>query len=329
MGLQFRNPLSRAANDTGFSNLSNAEGRRLVRRDGSTNVQKTGMPWWQRKSIYHILIRMPTWEFLLAVFVFYVVVNTIFALLYLIVGIENIRGVEGNTDNILSNFLQCFFMSSQTMTTVGYGHLNPSGLAANIIASIESFCGLLIFAMFSGLLYGRFSRPRAYLKFSDNVLVTPHKGYNALMVRVAGYKNNHLTDVEAQMTIAIHVKDENGEDRTRFYRLDLELSKITSLALSWTIVHIIDENSPLYEMSFEDFKSNDIEIMYHIKGFDDNFSNIVQQRTSYTVEEVIYGAKFKPVFHQSEDGSATVLELDKLNDHEILKPESNIEGQNT
>lgn len=328
MGLQFRKTLSKNVNDTGFSNISSTEGRRLVNRDGSTNLKKTGMPFWKRRSTYHVLIGMSWVEFLLTGFIFYVAINSFFALLYLGAGIENIRGYEGSTDSYFNNFLQCFFLSSQTLTTVGYGHLSPSGEMTNLIASVESFCGLLVFAMFTGLLYGRFSHPRAYLSFSDNVLVTPHKGYNALMTRIATYKNNHLTDVEAQLTLAMHV-EENGVERTRFYRLDLELSKITSLALSWTIVHIIDDKSPLFDMSYDDFKNANIELMYHIKGFDENFSNFVQQRTSYTVEEVIYGAKFRPMFHQSEDGSKTILELDKINDHEMLVTEPVKEFQNS
>lgn len=135
------------------------------------------------------------------------------------------------------------------------------------------------------------------------------------MIRIATYKNNHLTDVEAQATLAMHI-NENGKDITKYYRLNLEISKIASLALSWTIVHLINEDSPLYDLSYEDFKNADIELIYFIKGFDEQFSNIVQQRTSYTVEEVEYGAKFTPAFHRSEDGTTTILEIDKIGAYE-------------
>lgn len=331
MANQFRRKRSRAKNveNTGFSKLSGTEGSRLINKDGSMNLRKTGLPIWERVSLFHTLIRMGWPKFLLIVFLFYGTINSLFALVYVIIGVENLKGVSLEADSLLNGFEQAFFFSSQTLTTVGYGHISPLGFAANVVASLESFVGILSFAMMTGLLYGRFSLPRAYLKFSENLLVSPHKGYRALMIRLASYKNNHITDVEAKMTMAIHFKDGN-EEVTRFYTPKLEISKITSLALSWTIVHLIDEDSPLYEMGYEELKQADIEIMYYIKGFDENFSNIVQQRTSYTVKEIIYGAKFIRAFHKSEDGTTTELELDKINEHEPAEvPEPELTTVNT
>lgn len=328
MANQFRRNRGRANNieNTGFSNISSAEGNRLINKDGSINLRKTGMPLWERVSLFHILIRMKWPKFLAIVFLFYAIINCLFAVIYVIIGVEHLRGVSVEADNLLNGFEQAFFFSSQTLTTVGYGHISPIGFATNIVAALESFVGILSFAMMTGLLYGRFSLPRAYLKFSENILVSPHKGYRALMIRIASYKNNHLTDVEAKITMAIHYKD-NGKEVTRFYTPKLEISKVASLALSWTIVHLIDEDSPLYEMSMAELRETDIEVFYHIKGFDENFSNIVQQRTSYTVNEIVYGAKFTPAFHRSEDGTTTELELDKLNAHEpapVPEPDGSI-----
>ncbi len=306
-------------NNTGFTNISNAEGGRLTNKDGSINVQKTGMPFWERNSLFHSLIRMRWWKFLLYIFSVYFVINVIFATLYVIVGVDNLTGVDSRNNDLLNGFEQAFFFSSQSLTTVGYGHISPVGLAANIIASIESFVGILAFALVTGLLYGRFSRPQAYMRFSDNLLVAPHKGKRALMVRLATYKNNHITDVEAIATMAMHMKDADGKQVTRFFRLNLEISKIASMALSWTLVHLIDEESPLYGMGHDDIMEANIEILYNMKAFDDHFSNIVQQRTSYTIEEVVYGAKFLPMFHRSDDGQTTILELDKINLHEQVE----------
>jgi inward rectifier potassium channel len=168
------------------------------------------------------------------------------------------------------------------------------------------------------LLYGRFTRPKAYIIFSKNLLVAPHKGGRAIMVRLATYKQNHLTDVEAQVTLSMHV-DIDGKKARQFFGLPLEIKKINSLALSWTLVHIINEESPLSGMSYEDMKAADLEFLYHIKGFDDHFSNTVQQRTSYVFSEMVYGARFLPAFHRSQDGTTTIVELDKLNEHEQVK----------
>jgi inward rectifier potassium channel len=135
------------------------------------------------------------------------------------------------------------------------------------------------------------------------------------MLRLATYKNNHLTDVDAQITVALHLQ-ENGKTVTRFYPLPLEFSKINSLALSWTLVHHITEESPLYQFSKETLHEAKMEVMVYVRAFDDHFSNTVQQRTSYTAEDLVYGARFLPMFERSADGSYTLLELDKINLHE-------------
>jgi inward rectifier potassium channel len=311
--LKRQSPIQNIDN-TGFAATSDAEGKRIANKDGTLNVRKTGLRFWERLSLYHSLLRMPRLKFLLSIFLFYGGLNLLFAMVYLGIGVEHLKGVEGDE---LSGFMQAFFFSSQTLTTVGYGHISPEGLATNIVASLESFTGILSFAMVTGLLYGRFTRPKAYLMFSDNAIIAPHKGTKALMFRTATYKNNHLTDVEAQLTIAFHVLD-NGNKVTRFYPLPLEISKVNSLALSWTIVHRIDEDSPLYGMTLRDMQETNFEVLVFIKGFDDHFSNTVQQRTSYSVSDITYGAKFLPMFRRAEDGSGTILDLDKINAHNIL-----------
>lgn len=327
MGTHFRGHKFKSVDNTGFSTGNNTEGGNLVRKDGSVNVHKTGIPFWNRISLYHTLLRLPRWKFLLIVFLFYGILNVIFACIYMAVGVKNLQGAFVDND-MMNNFQQAFFFSSQTLTTVGYGHISPVGLAANIVASLESFIGILSFAVVTGLLYGRFTRPKAYLIFSDNALVAPYRGTKALMVRIATYKNNHLTDVEAQITVVLHLT-EDGKKVRRFYNLPLEIKKINSLALSWTLVHALNEDSPLYLMNLDDLKEADIEIMYHVKAFDDHFSNIVQQRTSYTSAEVVYGAKFLPMFQKSEDNTTTILDISKINEHELVSlPETVISAIN-
>lgn len=256
-------------------------------------------------------------HFLLTILLFYTAINIFFAGIYLVVGVDNLVGVY-TPHTAFEKVMTAFFFSSQTLTTVGYGHLGPSGLLTNTVASIEALAGILTFAVVTGLIYGRFSRPRAYIRFSDNIIVAPYKDGKALMLRLATYKNNHLTEVEATITLALHI-NENDKVVTRFYPLPLEIQRLNSLALSWTLVHHITDESPLYQYTKEELAASRMEVVVHMRAFDDHFSNTVQQRTSYTHRELVYGAKFTPMFERSADGQYTLLELDKINAYEAAR----------
>jgi inward rectifier potassium channel len=300
--------------NTGFSPNSAAEGARLVNKDGSTNMRKIGMNIFERYSIYHSLLKMSGTTFLLLVFAFYTLTNILFAFIYLAIGIHRLSGVEV-TNNLLTNFTQAFFFSSQTMTTVGYGHVAPSGFIANACASIESFLGIITFALVTGMFYARFSRPKAFIKFSDHFIVAPYKHSKAIMFRLATYKNNHLSEVHAEVTTVIH-QLEDGKRVSRFYQVPLEISRINSLAISWTIVHHITEDSPFWNMDEQELKDARVELMVTVRGFDDQYSNTVQQRTSYNNVEMVYGARFKPMYKRSETDNITEVMLSKINNYE-------------
>lgn len=175
--------------------------------------------------------------------------------------------------------------------------------------------GFLSFAIATGLIYGRFARPRAYLIFSKHALITPFGDHTALMFRFANYKEKHtLTDVEVKVNLAMQVQE--GEKSVyKFFDLDLERSKIQTLSMNWTIVHPIDDKSPLFGLNSEDLKAADLELYITINGFDDVFSNFVLQRTSYTHEEIVFNKKFVPMYRESDDGKTTILELHKLNEY--------------
>lgn len=151
-----------------------------------------------------------------------------------------------NTTTEWDKLMEAFFFSAQTFTTVGYGRISPTGVITSAIAAFQALIGLLSFAVATGLMYGRFSKPTAYLKFSHNAIIAPYKDITALMVRVAPYKNTTLTDAEARLTLGMMI-EENGEKKNRFYPMDLEIEKVSALTLSWTIVHPITKTSPLYQ----------------------------------------------------------------------------------
>lgn len=304
---------------TGFGTNSSSTGGRFVTKDGKANVIKRGVGILNRYSWYHTLLGMRRGKFLFLLFIIYISINFLFAGVYYLIGIHHLAGV--NTGSPWKNFTEVFFFSAQTFTTVGYGRISPTGFMASAISTFEAFLGLLSFAIATGLFYGRFSRPRAFLKFSNNALVAPYRDGTALMFRLAPYKNNNLSEVEIQLTMAI-TSEENGKLTDKFFSLDMEISKINALALSWTIVHPIAETSPFYSFTKEDIAAADIEIMVFVKAFDEVFSNNVVSRTSYVSNEIIWGARFNMMYHPSEDRNKTILDMNKLNDFSlVLLPE--------
>ena len=160
-----------------------------------------------------------------------------------------------------------------------------------------------------------FRKPKAYLVFNGDALVSPYRDGKALMFRFAAYKDNHtLTNMDIKVNAAMVLAD-NGKSVFKFYDLDLERSHVESLPMNWTVVHPLNADSPLFEYSAEDMKKSDLEIYVSIRAFDDVYSNIVQQRTSYTYSEILFDRKFVQMYRESKDGKTTIVELDKLHEH--------------
>lgn len=312
MARKMRKFRQKAVQDSGFG--SNSSGR-FVNKDGFSNVKKRGVNILNRFSWYHTLMELTTTRFIVYMFSGYLLINLIFAVIFYFIGIEHLTGIDKSSP--LKEFIDVFFFSSQTFTTVGYGRIAPVGFLASLVATLEAFLGLLGFAIATGLFYGRFSRPRAFLKFSKIALIAPYQDVTALMFRMASYKNNALSDGEVILTTAIETT-ENGEVKSNFYNLNVELRKINTLSLNWTIVHKIDEDSPFYGFTEEDFqdKDTDIEIIVQVRAFDEVFANTVVQRTSYINSEIVYGAKFVKMYDSSEDNQTTILDLSKINDYQ-------------
>ena len=306
------NAKAKADKNTGFGTNASSYGGRFVNKNGTANVEKRGMHLLQRISWYHTMIDMPGWKFIFIILSFYMAINFLFASIYYGIGIEHLNGIS-NSGNGWVKFGQAYFFSAQTFTTVGYGHISPSGFLTSALSAAEALIGLLSFAIATGLFFGRFSKPTAFLKFSHNAVIAPYGDITGLMIRTTPFKNTNFTDAEAKMTLGMSV-EENGKRINKFYSLELELDKINALTLSWTLVHPITEDSPLYKFTKLDFKNTNGEILVFIKTFDDMFSNTVAARTSYTFDEVVYGAKFEPMYTRSHDNSRTILNLDKLNE---------------
>lgn len=304
------NSKAKSDSTTGFGTNATNYGGRFITKNGNANVRKTGISFLQSISWYHTMLNLPRWKFMTIVVLFYFVVNCFFAFWYFSIGVEHLNGVTAKT--ALDKFGQAFFFSIQTFTTVGYGHISPSGFMTSFVAAIEALFGLLSFAIATGLFYGRFSKPKGHLLFSDNAIIAPFGDKTGLMVRMTPFKNTNLTDAEAKITLGMTV-EENGKLVNKFYQLELEYATVNALTLSWTLVHPITETSPLYGLTAEDFAKNEGEILVFVKMFDDMYSSNVVKRASYTFAEVVYGAKFNLMYSRSADDSKTILHIDRLN----------------
>ena len=285
---------------------------RLMNTDGSFNVERQSTGPWD--NTYFNLVTMPWVNFVLLVLAAFVVMNGFFSLLYCAIGIEHLSGaIPGNFFN---NFAQAYFFSSQTLTTVGYGHISPNGLAANALASFQSFLGLLSFALVSGLLYGRFSRQRAKIVFSENMLVAPYRGGLGLMFRMGNARRSEILEAEVQVVLAINQRTDDDNLERKFFNLDLEINRISFFSLSWTIVHALREQSPIFHFSEEELKDAQAEFMVMVKGTDEANHQTVNARRSYIAEEIVWNAKFRPIISRNSKGQPQVL-MQKIGDYEL------------
>jgi len=277
--------------------------QRTINLDGTYNMKRIG-EGSESFEIYHWLIN--TWwsHYWVAVFLFYGMVNGAFAFVYFSIGVEHFSGIIDG--GVIKNLEQCFFFSVQTFTTVGYGGIHPTNMAANLVSSFEAFIGLMSFALATGTLYGRFSKANAKIKYSSNAIVTLFEGKPAIQFMIANVRSTNLMEMEATVSLSFI---ENGQ--RSFKQLELQLNRIAMMPTSWTINHIINETSPAFGFSQEDIINKDVELFILMKGFDESFSQIIYSRHSYVAKEFIWGAKFESPFYIDETG-LLVMNLDNV-----------------
>ncbi|HWB83930.1 MAG TPA: ion channel [Bryobacteraceae bacterium] len=293
--------------DPGWTQQFAGPVRRIINRDGSFNVRRRGTTWRDFHP-YLYLINLAWPRFLTAVFAGYLGANIVFALLYFSLGPGQLQGADDTTS--FGRFLSAFFFSAHTLSTVGYGTIAPKGLGANIVAALEALVGVMGFATATSLLYGRISRPSAKIGFSDNMLVSPYQEGASLQFRVVNRRTNTLMELAAQLLL-MTVETENDRAQRTYRPLRLEREQVLFLPLTWTVVHPIDQESPLWGKTAEDLERLQAEVLVLIKGYDDTFSQTVLARQSYRYDEIIWGARFAHAFYVDNAGDV-VLEVRKV-----------------
>ncbi|MCU1257258.1 MAG: Ion transport 2 domain protein [Bryobacterales bacterium] len=302
--------------DPGLTQQYGGKIGRTINKDGSFNVRRTGSRLLDT-NLYLFIVGVPWPAFIGLVLLAYVVTNTIFAIIYYWIGAYHLSGADVSTPG--RAFASAFFFSTHTLTTVGYGSISPNSFGTNVVAAIEALTGLMGFAVATGLLVGRVSRPTARIAFSGSVLIAPYGQGDSLQFRIANQRKNSLMEIEAKVMLMTVDETSNGLKRD-YAVLRLERQSIYFFPLTWTIVHPIDRRSPLWEKTAEDLERLQAEVLILIKGFDETFSQIVHARYSYRYDEIVWGAKFAPAFHVSEEG-VLVLEVDRVGELRNSSPE--------
>jgi len=219
---------------------------------------------------------------------------------------------------ITSEFQRAFFFSVETFATIGYGHIIPSGLAAHTLMTLESLVGLLGFALATGLLFARFSRPNAQIIFSSNAIIAPYRGIRAFEFRIANARTNQIIELEAKILFS-RFEGEDGRSVRKFYPLSLERDKVAFFPLSWTVVHPIDEASPMRNLTEEDLRRTSAEFLILLTGIDETFSQTVHSRSSYKAEEVIWNVRFGNVFKANPKNGMVTIDVRRLNSIEPVE----------
>ncbi len=299
--------MAKTIKDPGIGKSSNRHAKRFINTDGSFNIKHVNRPSSLSES-YNYLISISWWKFFLWVVLGYIVINALFAIIYIILGISDITAPTGN---IFEDFLNAFFFSAQTITTVGYGAMAPKGLLFGIISSFEALVGLLSFSFITGLLYGRFSKPKANIKFSNSIILLEHKGVDSIMFRLMSGSTNVMIRPKIEATLALSQKGENKKYTNNFYSLKFERNSITYLPTTWTVVHPIDDKSPLKKFDREELSRLNAEILILVSYYDESFNQEVYQVHSYILKNLKRDHSFTPAFYYNDHGY-TVLDHDRL-----------------
>lgn len=313
---KLRDAFSRQTNgeDIGLDRTAAKGRQRTINTDGSYNMQRITGRFMGNFYLYHWLITTSWKNFWLFAFFYYGIMNFVFASIYFLLGPETLGGMQQGGK--LTQFMYCYFFSAQSFTTVGYGGLHPVGKISNVVATIEAFIGVMTFAVATGTLFGRFSKPVSRIKYSANAIIAPFKNITALQFMVANELDNTLMDMEARVNLSWVEDEGNGKSIRRFEQAKLEYEKIAMFPTSWTINHPIDEDSALYGKTEQELRDMDVEIFVLLKGYDDVFAQTIYSRQSYTTAQFVYGAKFRRPFAVNNEGQL-VMDLKKVGEYDV------------
>jgi inward rectifier potassium channel len=271
--------------------------RSQVIRIGTREMESRGAPGGFWADLYHRSMTVHWAAFFASAALIFIVLNTVFGFLYWL-GNDPIANVSPDLPLPLS----LFYFSIETLATVGYGDMHPQTNYGHLIATIEIFTGMSFLAVMTGLIFARFSRPRARFVFADYPVVTPHQGQPTLMLRVANARNNTISQANARLWLIRLEYTAEGHQLRRFHELKLERQEHPMFALSWTLMHRIDENSALFGITPEELDKTDAALVVNISGVDDSSAQHLHARRLYYHTDILWQHRYQDMTSISPQG---------------------------
>jgi inward rectifier potassium channel len=274
---------------------------------GTSQIRRVGISRWHWGDIYHWMLTVSWPRFFLLVGALYFVTNLLFALAFFV--------VPGSISNARPGYFpDCVFFSIETLATVGYGYMNPGSTYGHVVASAEILLGMVEVAAVTGLLFARFSRPTSRIMFSDVAVVTPFNGVPTLMLRAGNERANLILEASVRASLVRRETTLEGQIFTRFYDLPLEREHSGVFALTWTIMHRIDESSPLFGKTQQDLQREGTTLAVVMSGTDDTLNDFVHARQTYAAEHIFFNHHFADIMSDKQEGNVRILDYSKFHD---------------
>ncbi len=268
---------------------------RISLKDGKLEI--SGLNRWYSywREPYHLLLTIPWGLFCILMVVFYLGFNTLFALAYLL----DKGGIANATPG---SFLDTFFFSVQTLSSIGYGYMYPTTIYTNLLAAIEAFIGMLSIALMTGLAFSHFSKPTARILFSQVAVITKYNGIPTLMFRAANQRRNRIVEAEMNLYLGQDEISIEGEFMYRVHKLKLLQHHNHSFSMSWTLMHPIDEDSPLYGCTSESLEHKRAMVVASLSGMDETVGKLLQTRHSYGGRDILWNKRFVDIVKNTRNG---------------------------
>lgn len=285
-------------------------GRAMEVNVGAFEVRRRGIARFDWRDPYHGALTVRWTLFLTGLFCLYLAINLVFAVLYLV--------RPGSIANAAAgSYADAFFFSIETLATVGYGAMSPATLYGHVISTIEIFCGLAFTALATGMTFVRFSRPRGKFLFADNAVIGPMNGRPTLMIRVAQGRKEPLADARATLSALIAEQTQEGVSFRRNYDLPLVRAHFPLFVLTWTVMHELDESSPLYGMDARALAARDVRLLLSVSARDPALATDVHAYQDYPAEKLLFGMRYVDAMVADERGR-TLMDLTLLSEVEAV-----------